>query len=317
MDSISNTTSKTPTQLAAEINIIKEQTARQVLSASIEIGERLEQAKALVEHGEWEAWLRDNVSYSHSTAQNLMRIAREYGSKQIDLTAGCRAPADLYAKLTYSQAVALFALPEADRVDFIDNNDVESMSTRELRAAISAEKAARTAAEQAQFESEQASEQLRESVARLKTEVEEVTNAAAKAERNAHSDRQRAAASEAARAALEEQIAELRTAPPQLTEEQIAEIERRIEEKYSAQISQLTLDIETAQRREKEIEYERARLERKIKQEADSELVRFQTLFERLQIDISALLEIADKVGGQRAIKLRQVIADVVGNILS
>ena len=71
--------------IAREINFIKEQTKRQMLAASMEIGARLCEAKELVGHGEWEKWLCENVDYSQSTANNLMRIYREYSSQQINL----------------------------------------------------------------------------------------------------------------------------------------------------------------------------------------------------------------------------------------
>ena len=77
--------------IAREINFIKEQTKRQMLAASMEIGARLCEAKELVGHGEWEKWLCENVDYSQSTANNLMRIYREYGSQQINLLTG-KAP---------------------------------------------------------------------------------------------------------------------------------------------------------------------------------------------------------------------------------
>lgn len=318
----------TAARLAAEINIIKEQTARQVLSASIEIGERLEQAKALVDHGEWEVWLRDNVSYSQSTAQNLMRIAREYGSNQIDITTG-RAPSEIFGNLTYSQAVALFALPEAERIEFIDNHEVTEMSTRELQAAIAEERAAREAAERASLEAQQAQainertvERLRERISHLtdekekaQSEAEKVVEGAAKAEKKAHKEKQRADALETQRAALEAQIKELREQPPELTEEQRAEIEQQIEKKYADRINQLTIDADAARSRQAEIAEEKAVLERRIQQESDKELVRFQALFERLQMDFATLLELADNIGGERGKKLRGVLASLTDGV--
>lgn len=47
--------------------------------AVIEIGRRLTEAKAQLKHGEWLPWLREKVEFSETSAQNFMRIAREYG----------------------------------------------------------------------------------------------------------------------------------------------------------------------------------------------------------------------------------------------
>ncbi|TGE36258.1 DUF3102 domain-containing protein [Desulfosporosinus fructosivorans] len=35
--------------------------------------------------GEWGKWLEESVSYSQSTADRLMKVFREYGSKLLDL----------------------------------------------------------------------------------------------------------------------------------------------------------------------------------------------------------------------------------------
>jgi hypothetical protein len=67
---------------AEEINLIKEETGRAIMRGLIEIGNRLLEAKSLVPYGEWEQWLENNVSYSVRSAQDLMRIAKEYGRKE-------------------------------------------------------------------------------------------------------------------------------------------------------------------------------------------------------------------------------------------
>ena len=312
------------TQLAAEINFIKEQTARQVLSASIEIGNRLEQAKALVEHGQWKAWLEENVSYSQYTAQNLMRIAREYGSNQMDITG--RTPAEIFGNLSYSQAVALFALPEPDRAEFVDTHDVPSMSTRELQQAIAEEKALRESAEEkllaASERAEQASQEadsLRNELSHEKDKAQHAANqfqtAAKKSASAIQAEKDRADKLEAQRAALEAQVKELRDRTPELTDEQRAEIEQQIEQKYAAQIQQLTIDADTAKAQQQAIAEEKAALERRAQQENDKRLLKFQTLFERLQMDFISLVRLADEIGGETGNKLRTVIASLTNGI--
>lgn len=127
--------------IAREINFIKEQTRRQVLAASMEIGARLCEAKALVPHGELEQWLSANVDYSQSTANNLMRIYKEYGSEQINLLTG-KAPSEVFAAISYTQAVALMGLPMPERMELAAEMDVASMSTRELEREVEARKSA-------------------------------------------------------------------------------------------------------------------------------------------------------------------------------
>ena len=71
---------RTPEQIASEINFIKEESGKMLLSNAVEIGRRLTEAKELVPHGEWLKWLTESVSYSRSTASRLMKTFREYGS---------------------------------------------------------------------------------------------------------------------------------------------------------------------------------------------------------------------------------------------
>lgn len=129
------TVRRTPDLIAAEINSIKNQTRKMVLYNSIEIGRRLVEAKEMVPHGEWGEWLQGSVDYSQRTANNLMRIFNEYGSEQITLLDD-NAKSQALANLSYTQAVALLGVPEEEREQFIEENDIDSMSTRELQQKI-------------------------------------------------------------------------------------------------------------------------------------------------------------------------------------
>ena len=129
---------KTPDILAAEIRTIKNQTGRMVLNASIEVGRRLTEAKAKLPHGSWGEYLKNEVDYSPSQAQNLMRVFREYGSDQQSLFGG-EAKSQTFGNLTYSKALSLLAIPdEEERERFAVENDVEHMSVRELNEALKA-----------------------------------------------------------------------------------------------------------------------------------------------------------------------------------
>ena len=68
--------------LAGEIKLINQQTCDAIqqiaLYGATEIGKRLCEAKKLVKHGEWGAWLEANVSYSQDTARNFMNVYKGY-----------------------------------------------------------------------------------------------------------------------------------------------------------------------------------------------------------------------------------------------
>lgn len=140
------TTTRTPSAIADEINSIKTQAGAVMASAFsfarrsvFEIGKRLEEAKSLLHHGEWGNWLAENVDYSESTANNIMRCYREFGDEQIDMLSGV-SDADFFSSLKQSQMVELFALPKHERRAFVDEHreELESgeMSVRELKEEI-------------------------------------------------------------------------------------------------------------------------------------------------------------------------------------
>ena len=128
---------RTPEIVAAEIRQIRDDTLKDYLNSCIEIGKRLCEAKEMVAHGEWAGWLKTAVSFSQRTANNLMKIYEKYGAAQGELW-GASAISQTFANLTYSQAVALLAVPDEEREEFVEKNDVANMSTRELQEAIKA-----------------------------------------------------------------------------------------------------------------------------------------------------------------------------------
>ena len=60
--------------ITAEILLYKRQAGVSIL----EIGRRLNEAKAQLSHGEWLPWLEHQVEFSEASAQRFMRLAREY-----------------------------------------------------------------------------------------------------------------------------------------------------------------------------------------------------------------------------------------------
>lgn len=118
---------RTAGMIAAEINTIKAQARDVVCRSAIEIGRRLYEAKAIVPHGGWIAWLQENVDYSERTAQNLMRVYVEYGRN---------TNPQAIADLSYTQAVILLGLDRDARAELMENTDVAAMSTRDLQAEV-------------------------------------------------------------------------------------------------------------------------------------------------------------------------------------
>lgn len=124
-----------PQTIAAEINAIRKRAARQMLEDSVEVGRLLTEAKRSVGHGDWGGWLEVNFAYSTSEANNLMRLYEAYGTAdQIGIFEENRMA--IFGNLSKSQAIALLGLPEAQRREFVETHDVESLSVRDMEAEI-------------------------------------------------------------------------------------------------------------------------------------------------------------------------------------
>lgn len=117
--------------ITAEIHTIQATVRRTALEGCIEIGRRLVEAKELLEHGEWGQYLKDEFDWSQDRAGQLMRLFREYGAEQQNLF-GAELNSDTYRNLSFSQALKLIAIPESEREAFVEENDVEHLTTREL-----------------------------------------------------------------------------------------------------------------------------------------------------------------------------------------
>lgn len=172
---------RTADTIATEINTIKRQTQKIMLASSIEIGKRLTEAKDMIDHGAWGKWLQDNVNYSERTAQNLMRVYDQYGDKfgmtEMDSLFASGAP-NVFEELSYTQALALLSLPtDAEREEFVKENDVASMSTRELQEAIKARKEAEDRAMDAEKRAWEAKEKLRQAENRALQAEDKARNA--------------------------------------------------------------------------------------------------------------------------------------------
>ena len=120
--------------VTAEITMIRDNARRVFLESVIQIGTRLEEAKQLVPQGEWTAYLTDKLGYKPSTAQNYMRIAREFGGGQVSLSG--KTAADAFAELSYSQILPLLGMAEEEREELAEEHDLPNMSSREIAALV-------------------------------------------------------------------------------------------------------------------------------------------------------------------------------------
>ena len=106
-----------------------------VLDCIIEIGRRLVEAKGIIPHGQFGAWVKENFEFSHSSANTYMRIFEEYGADQLTIF-GAVLNSQTFANLPYSKALQLLAIPKEEREEFAKEVNAQELSTRELEKVI-------------------------------------------------------------------------------------------------------------------------------------------------------------------------------------
>lgn len=213
---------RSPETIAGEINAIKAQTRQVMISAALEIGKRLIEAKALVPHGRWTEWIETNVDYSDRKAQDLMHLYEEYGKKGLP---------QAIAELDYTKALALLALPDELREETAQKALDEGLSARELQAEIArlreelgarqlrmddliaqaqADEALLTRAEEAEAAADKLREEANKAKAAAKTEKQRAADAVARANGTASEN-----------TALKARVAELEAAEPRVVEKPV------------------------------------------------------------------------------------------------
>lgn len=129
------------TVIESEIITLTTQAQKMALQYIVEIGRRLTRAKELIGHGGWGAWLSEKVNYSQSTAENYMKIYKEFGEEQISLFSSVQS--DKFQNLPYTKLLALTAISSEERDKLSENVDIEKTSVKELEEKIKEIKAER------------------------------------------------------------------------------------------------------------------------------------------------------------------------------
>lgn len=303
-------------------------------NAIIEIGKRLNEAKSQLSHGEWLDWLREKVEFSERTAQNFMRIAKEY-----------RNPHTI-ADLGTAKALALLALPDSEREQFAaekhvvngEEKAVADMTGEELKKAIrerdeafKREQEAQNGLSDAQRERDQALSQLEEAkkageqaaaakldALKVKSDgLEEKLKTAREKEKEAKAGLENA---KAEKAELEKKLEELRKKPVDVAvrepgEEELKKIrenaEAAAEEKVKAANARLMEEQARADAAEAEAKKAKAALEL-----SDQKLTVFQVFFNEWQKTYHSMIDALKQVKDpETAKKLRNAIETTAGRM--
>lgn len=291
---------------------IRRKTGEFLLNA-IEIGRLLFEAKAMVEPGGWSKYIEEELPFSHSWANNYMKLYKEFGSEQTSLFGNSQT----FLKLRPTQALELLALPMEDRETFMQEHDVENMSTRQLRSEVQsqqeAERAARETveaqlrdAEHNLLDAQQQLSAVKSSEGAWQQQIDKLTaekHLAETGEKNAMTkvevlEKQLKDAKKAVKQAKADlkQAQEHPEVPENVLEELRAQAETEAAEKAESDLQKklaeaaAALDREAAKRQEVERQLEEAK---KRQQMADPNLMAVQTLG-------SQILAIANSINGHR-----------------
>ena len=204
--------------VTAEIHTIRDNVAKVFMDGVVQIGRRLEEAKQLVPQGEWLAYLDKELGYKPSTAQNYMRIAREFGDGQIGLSG--KTPGDFFGQLGYSQLLPLLGLPEEEREQLAEEHDLAGMSSREIQALVRERDEAKASADKLKSSLEKKTQEAGTLKAKLRDETTraEAAEQASKANAQTAADLQRQL----------NELAEKADQPRELTEEERAALRDEI-----------------------------------------------------------------------------------------
>jgi hypothetical protein len=116
-------------EIGKQIKLLKKQTVENIIN----IGNHLISAKEYCKHGEWLNFLENNVKINERTAQNFMRVAKEYDSNTY-----------LDSDLNQSKIFKLLGIEKKKRQEFIETEHnvngefkkVKEMTNAELNKAI-------------------------------------------------------------------------------------------------------------------------------------------------------------------------------------
>lgn len=295
--------------VTSEIIILKNQAQSMAIDFAISIGGKLTEAKELVKHGEWGDWLKNKVDFSQSQANNLMKVyenrERIKGTNQMSLLP---SNSQALANLSYTKVLKLLALPDEEIDTFVEENDVENISTRELDKLIKERDEALRAKEEAEHKAEQyalAQERAskaekdfsnaQQKVSELNSQIADLQTSLTKAKEN----------EKKAKAKVKE-MKDNPTVPQELVEKMQTEAEEKAAQNSAAELEKKTAELrrqleeaekakEQAQQETLEAQKRIAELDKKV-QMSNPDVLEFKRLFQQTQEDMQKLVELKNKI---------------------
>ncbi len=306
--------------ITSEIRYIQNDVQQYAAQGALKIGERLCEAKELLDHGEFLPWLKDEFGWTDRTAQKLMAVYREFGDSQKSLF-GPEINTKTYSDLPVSKLYLLISVPESEREEFVKENNVSEISVREMEKLLREKR-------EAEDESREAHEALdaladkyealsavaRDQKAELETALE---RGRAEGEKTAAEELARLKKqTEAAEKAVKISDKDKKAAEKALTDAKAeAEAARRDLQqlKDNPEVPQEVMDKLRAQfaGAAEAAEARAAELEQKLKT-ADPTVAVFKVHFEAVQREFSTMLALINSADAETGTKLRAAVTAVL-----
>jgi len=181
----------------------------------------------MVDPKDWEKYIWDNFQYKTTTIENWMAMYREYNTDQTAFFKRLQ-DSEVFGKLSYTKLYELIKIPAEERLEFVEQNHVEDMSTRQLQQAIKERDEARKKLGESEDKLLDAEANLEDA----KWDLEKAKSRATDAEKESKELRDKAAKAEKAKSAAE---ADLKKLKKKLTEAEAAAKKAQEEAKKAAE----------------------------------------------------------------------------------
>lgn len=303
--------------IASEIRYIQNDVQQYAAAGALKIGERLCEAKELLEHGEFLPWLKDEFGWTDRTAQKLMAVYREFGDSQKSLF-GPGINTKTYSDLPVSKLYLLISVPESEREEFVRENDIAEISVREMEKLLKEKKEA----EENARESADALEELNGKYDALQAALRQASADSAAAQEEL--ERKAAAAREEGRAAAAKQLAEeVNTAKLNVREAAAARKKAEEElqtalaeaERYKAETEKLRENPEVSEEKLRELEEKYKEKLKAAEAQAklnDPTVAVFRVHFDAVQKEFAQMLELINAMDDERGGKLKAAVSAVL-----
>ena len=275
---------KSTEQLTAEVNVRYRQ-AEQLAGMSAmmlaDAGRRLIEIKARIPHGQFETWCADNLEFSKSKAEKMMKLAERVADEN-----SLFSKTETFTDIGISRVWALLAAPEEVAAEVIETNDVESMTVRELKAELARVKEEKEAAERKAEMIDHNNDDIRKELASMQRKLSETVSEKEFAEMQA-----------AAQAQKEDLTKELSEAKAEAADIQ-AKLDKAKEDLKKQKAKQKDLEAARDEEVKKAIEGKTAEIEEQAAARARESS---QELLDRTQRQVGDLQEYIAKLEAEKA----------------